>query len=669
VGQPPAGNPHWQVWVDDDYLEIEYLQNFTLVLEGVHGRIWIGMNDSITLTNGTVVSDYQDAEGNFHFFYPWTDTGTSWLWPGYHDIISMQNLTYMLQQFDEVIYPTDTAYFGMPEERPPGNTKIDILIFNIRDELFWSPETAPFYIAGYFSPAASMMNDRNIIHIDCYEWTWRLGPNPPPSGPAYNPHQYEGTVAHELQHLIHQDMDSDELLWVNEGCSTYAAYLCGYGFPTGHIEEFLLWFWDESLTLWEGYLSDYGAVFMFTFYISEHYGGADTISAIVAEQANGIEGIDNVLNALNIPKDFDQIFQEWTIANYLDDTTFAGGIYGYYDLDIPSDDTEWMDIQFAMYLWNLWYGDPVFGWYEDEYPAFGYPYPYGVTKPYTANYIVFENPDSFPQFLLTEFEGDIGQGVPPHSGNYEWHSDVGNWRWNRLGQTFDIPVGGATLTFWTYYEIEPDWDYGYVEVHDLTTDEWYTLPGLATINTVVHPQDNPNVPDGFEPMDYEVAARWNALTGFSGGWYQETMNLTSFAGHSIELYFTYWTDGAWIEAGWFIDDIAIPEIGFFDDVEAGPNGWTPTGVSLWYLTDGILQINDFKVSFIQTLTLPKHEVNIIRHMKIDSETQEGSSIMPLGQLRKMEFGPAVMIVANQPGFDALFTAGYTYYATLHGRLM
>ena len=63
------------------------------------------------------------------------------------------------------------------------------------------------------------------------------------------------------------------------------------------------------------------------------------------------------------------------------------------------------------------------------------------------------------------------------------------------------------------------------------------------------------------------------------------MDLTPFAGHTIDLYFTTWQDGAFTLQMMYVDDISIPEIGFFDDVEAGEGGWTTTG---WYVTDGIL---------------------------------------------------------------------------------
>ena len=59
------------------------------------------------------------------------------------------------------------------------------------------------------------------------------------------------------------------------------------------------------------------------------------------------------------------------------------------------------------------------------------------------------------------------------------------------------------------------------------------------------------------------------------------MNLTLFAGHTVDLYFTYWTDPYVLKLGWYIDDIEIPEIGFSDDVESGSNNWTYNG---WRIT-------------------------------------------------------------------------------------
>ena len=50
----------------------------------------------------------------------------------------------------------------------------------------------------------------------------------------------------------------------------------------------------------------------------------------------------------------------------------------------------------------------------------------------------------------------------------------------------------------------------------------------------------------------------------------------------------------------YVDDIAIPEIGFYDDVEAGEDGWTSTG---WKVTDGIRD-NGFGVVTMDTNRVP-----------------------------------------------------------------
>ncbi|MHA1932859.1 MAG: hypothetical protein ACW96X_09985, partial [Promethearchaeota archaeon] len=137
--------------------------------------------------------------------------------------------------------------------------------------------------------------------------------------------------------------DWNEYSWVNEGCSTLAEYICGYGVPYGHIGEYFLYYWDTSLVLWGtstfSGLSHYGVSFLWTYYMYEHYGGEGStlIWDIVHEQANGIAGWNNVIDLHGIGKTFDEIFQDWSIANYIDDTSLGDGEYGYEGLNFPDD--------------------------------------------------------------------------------------------------------------------------------------------------------------------------------------------------------------------------------------------------------------------------------------------------------------------------------------------
>ena len=349
------------------------------------------------------------------------------------------------------------------------------------------------------------------------------------------------------------------------------------------------------------------------------------ISALVQEQANGIEGIENTLAAFGKRETFDEIYDNWTIANYIDDTHKGGGKYGYDTLDIGTIDSWGYSIEYA--LSNLWWGPP------DEAP-FAVPssWFFGIEpQPYTAHYFRFNNGTEVNAML----DGDDFSGTTANSGTYEWYSDAEAWAWRSFYQTFDIPAGGATLNFSTFFEIEPDWDYGYVEVYDQDTGEWYTLNAPGTVNYVAHPQDNPNTPDGREPTAYEAAGRWHAFTGSSGGWVPVSMDLSPFAGHTIDLYFTSWQDGAFTLQMMYIDDISISEIGFFDDVEAGEDGWASTG---WYVTDGILD-NGFGLVAIDTKWVPTArypepagnsamQLHKVAAMKVDGVTQSGELSIP-----------------------------------------
>lgn len=245
----------------------------------------------------------------------------------------------------------------------------------------------------------------------------------------------------------------------------------------------------------------------------------------------------------------------------------------------------------------------------------------GGDYPFCSNNIVLditEFEDAVPavynqSFFLQAYDQ---AALPPHSGTHYWYSDGVAHSWFRLGQTFDIPGGGATLNFWTYYEIEEDYDWGYVEVHDLDTNQWYTLPGLMTVTTAPEFYDNPNCPALYEPyLGYYAKGRWNAFTGFSGDMYEEEMNLTSFAGHTIDLYFTYWTDPYVLELGWYVDDIEIPEIGFFDDVESGPGSWTYNG---WYITTPPPSPNGTILSF----SIEYYDSYISESLKVESASHD-----------------------------------------------
>jgi len=630
MGSPAAVGEELTITVSDNGLGVDYDETFVVVLDGTWG---------IILIEKAAYDNYDAATDEYIFPNP----NACWR-P--EDRISHSQLAYLLDEFDNNIYPTVSTVFGEPLPRGDEGQKTWILVFNTRDESYYDCEQTS-YIAGYFSASESSENNKNIMHIDSYDWGNRVGPD------VARPFLYEGVFAHEFEHLVHFDIDPDEPSWVDEGLADLSGFLCGYGHSDSHLFNYLAYHPIVSLTFWGGGLEDYGASYLFQLYLYEKFGGSPFVSALVNEQANGIEGIEKTLAAFGYTETFDEIFDNWTVANYIDDTNKAGGKYGYDTLEIGSADTRGATIEWVLY--NVWWGPP-----DDAPFAVPSDWFYGIEpQPYTAHYFRYFNNKAATVYI----DGDDFAGTIPNSGTYEWYSGADAWAWRSFYQTFDIPVGGATLEFYTFYEIEEDWDYGYVEVYDQDTGEWYTLDAPGTVDYVAHGQDNPNTPDEREPTAYETGGRWHGFTGYSGGWVPISMDLTPFAEHTIDLYFTSWQDGAFTLQMMYVDDIAIPEIGFFDDVEAGEDGWSSTG---WYVTDGILD-NGFGVATMDTKWVPTArypepadnsamELHSVSTLVVDPDTQMGTDQVAATTMKSGRV--KVSIVANHA--NHILTSHYEF---------
>ena len=65
------------------------------------------------------------------------------------------------------------------------------------------------------------------------------------------------------------------------------------------------------------------------------------------------------------------------------------------------------------------------------------------------------------------------------TGEWYVYSGRGDENYKRLTRTVDLT--GATsgeLRFWTSFDTEPDWDFLFVEAHEVGTDNWTTLPDV-----------------------------------------------------------------------------------------------------------------------------------------------------------------------------------------------
>jgi hypothetical protein len=143
-------------------------------------------------------------------------------------------------------------------------------------------------------------------------------------------------AAHELEHMIHWNTDPDEESWIDEGCAELAMYHFGYPDP---IVLFNL-YPDNDLTMWDSGFADYVQTYLFIMYLYEKFGGTSTIRELLRQPENSIAGVNRTLESAGYTDmNFNHIFSNWVVANYLDNDSLDGGIYGYQNIDLPKFET------------------------------------------------------------------------------------------------------------------------------------------------------------------------------------------------------------------------------------------------------------------------------------------------------------------------------------------
>jgi hypothetical protein len=124
-----------------------------------------------------------------------------------------------------------------------------------------------------------------------------------------------GTVAHELQHLIHWRYDDDEEVWLDEGLSGYAEELAGFPEADPNAVTQFLERPHTSLTDWDfgDATRHYGVTYLFISFLAQRY-GVDLLKALVAEPRNGTAAIDASL-ATGTGDLFEDAWRAWSTQN------------------------------------------------------------------------------------------------------------------------------------------------------------------------------------------------------------------------------------------------------------------------------------------------------------------------------------------------------------------
>jgi immune inhibitor A len=158
----------------------------------------------------------------------------------------------------------------------------------------------------------------------------------------------------------------------------------------------------------------------------------------------------------------------------------------------------------------------------------------------------------------------------PPEGTKQWYSGAGDDYQATMSRTdVAVPDGTTTLSLKAAWNIEEDYDFGYLEVQSPAGSGTWT-----PLDTSALDPDDDGAPDV-------------GIDGVSDGYVAATFDLSAYAGQTIGLRARYQTDGAvrgqdpslgW--TGLLVDDIKVTNATttvFADGAETSPNGWTLSG--------------------------------------------------------------------------------------------
>ncbi|MBI4671839.1 MAG: immune inhibitor A [Chloroflexi bacterium] len=428
------------------------------------------------------------------------------------------------------IYPTHHKYLGS-EAIPGVDNDPHLNILNAR---------IGGGIAGYYGQSDSLPKEIHS-HSNQREMFYMSLVSTKPGTQYYN-----SVLAHEFAHMIHRYANErGESSWITEGFGDLGMEL--NGFSAGHQESFTQ-NPDIQINAWEveppgASIPHYGAAYLFLSYQLNRF-GIDYIRSVFSSNTTGIPSIQQALDKFQPGMTFDDVFADWVAANFMQDAA-QDTRYNY--------STERLDIR------------PTVGY--SAFPARGS----DTIHQYGADYIQLL-PDG--KDISFSFDGSDTVRVIPtdaHSGNSFWWSGRTDLSDATLTREMDLSSAkNATLKFWTWYDIEDDFDFAYVAVSTDGGKTWKPLQGDTTTDRDLNAT---NYGNGLTCKSGAGCGDWQA----EPQWIQEEMDLTPYAGQKILLRFEQITDEVYTGSGLAVDDIEIPEIGFKDDAEQNDAAWTAAG--------------------------------------------------------------------------------------------
>jgi len=479
-------------------------------------KFWILNSDTNEHTQITATLMYETAHSYF-----WAEEGTT---------VNEADMKVLMDTFENKIYPTDREFFG--SEWNPG-VDGDPHIFVVY------ATSIGHNIAGYFSSTDSF-NPLVKEYSNAHE-TYVLG-----TSQSLAADYTYSVLAHEFVHMIQFPTDRNDVSWMSEGFAEVGVLLNGYA--VGDKDLAFMQNPDLQLNTWvdnssPDFGAHYGSSFLFLTYFLDRF-GKDATKALTSNPENDLTSVDSTLTALNVidPQTgkaitTDDVFLDWAITNFLLDPTVGDGRYIYHNYPNAPRASATETISTCPQ-------DPL----TRDVHQFG------------TDYIAIE---CAGDYTLT-FTGSTATGllpVSPHSANYAFWSNKGDESDMTLSREFDFTnvSGPIELSYQTWYDLEQDWDYAFVEVSE-DGQSWQIL----------------KTPSGTDENPSGNSYGWG-YTGATNGWIEEKVDLSDFAGKKVFVRFQYITDAALNGEGMLLDDIKVDAAGYSTDFEADDGGWLAKG--------------------------------------------------------------------------------------------
>lgn len=485
----------------------------------------------------------------------------------------------LVTEFDTNMFPNETAMFSTPPDRDGTNADPRLadfdfggegdntvaLVDNIRDANFYTFPAAPTYVAGFFSSGFNDLVDRNVMTVDAFDWAHRTGANPPDeptsdlctSRPA-RPQLYEGTFAHEWQHLQMSYTDPFEGNWINEGLSDFAQTITGYVDPRltvferggdSHIYCYQGFGTvqtpfnanprdcggaENSLNLWDegnnpnAVLADYGTAYSIMQFLHDRYGD-DFMSRL--HNDGDLQGLASLQAALAAEgDDLYKVLHDYQSMTLLD--KIVGDSKRGVTIGVPKRRVTTPSLRSTVNLANpRSYADagaaPNGADFVPLQKADG-----TVLKGRDLRSLKFEGATTHPSLPL---EWTVVSDDPDSPGDpVLWSGNDSSLNVTAVTSVV-VPASSPTLTFEAKYGAEPDYDYGYVVV---SNDGGVTYTPIAGDKTVAGPLGP-------------------GLNGETVGFEPHSFDLSAYAGQTVLLGFQYVSDGSVNAGGLFVDDVMV----------------------------------------------------------------------------------------------------------------